>query len=784
MIEYKGIFANNIKNENVTFPENKIVCISGISGSGKSSLAFDVIHAMSNNALLELAFPKLSQYGLKIKSPKVESVNKIIPSFAFKQISNNHNKRSTIGTFTNISNVMRELFSYINSINNKYISAKLFSYNTPEGACEHCHGIGETCEINIDSVLDYDKTIEDNPFKLFKSISSKDYHHKLSIGICKQRDISVNIKLSDLKENELNFILYGGYIKEFIIKYRLPNKKLREKKIRKYNGILEDLIKYKNSHNMSEIINGKYSSYFYMKKCKSCNGFRLKNEILKYKVCGLNFAEMESLSFIELSNWISEVKNKYIKHKAITNILSNLEYKIKSLIYCNLSYLSLSRTIPSLSGGEYNRIRFAQAMFLNISNSLFIFDEPSAGLHPKDIFNIFESIKSIVNYNNSILIVEHNEFILKNCDYIIDIGPYAGVNGGKVLYMGDLEGLKSNNISETSKFLFRKNGNKNNIHRLLDKKINFYNLKNNNVYVDKITLYKNVINVLVGVSGSGKSSVLEIIFDKIKNNDFKSDINNSYTISPIIIDQSPIGKNSRSIVATYVGVWELIRLEFSKIKNENNRSKPANYFSFNTDNGGRCQKCKGDGVIKHNFALLEDEYIECDECNGLRYSKDALSIKYKDKNISDILNSSIDESILIFNDNEEIKNILTLLSNIGIGYITLGQPSNSLSGGEAQRIKLASELINKNKNKVYIIDEPTLGLHHYDIEKLIVLFNNIISNNNTIICADHNIEFISNCDYILEIGPGGGNEGGKLVAFGNIDSIKNNKSSIIGKYLN
>lgn len=780
MIECRGICCNNIQNENVIFPENKIVAVSGVSGSGKSTIVFDVIYAISNNTLSEIAFPKFVQYGIKLKVPKIESINKILPAFSFKQISNNNNKRSTVGTFTNISSTIRNIFAYVNSIDGDSISPNLFSPNQPYGACEKCNGIGLICKLDLDSILDYNKTIEDNPIKIFKTLTSKDYHHKLLLEVCEQKCIYKNIIIKKLPKEQLDFILFGGNIKEVNIKYRLKDKKLRNKKIRKYDGILIDLLKYQNYHNMEEILSGKYSSYFSLQECDLCKGSKLKSEVLKYKVSGLNFYEVESLSLDMLIAWIEKSKKIYSKHHAIINQLNNIKYKISSLINANLSYISLSRTIPSLSGGEYNRLRFSQAVFSNISNSLFIFDEPSSGLHPKDIINIFNIIKYILKNNNSVLIVEHNKYILNNSDYIIDVGPYAGVNGGKIIYMGDLQGLK-NVKSETSNFLFNKNKLTKIEHRKLKEQIVLKNFNKNNLKIDTIKIYRNVINVIVGVSGSGKSTLLYELYKKMKSDEYKK-INNIKNENIIIIDQKPIGKNSRSIVATYIEIWELIRNEFSKVK-YNNNTKNANYFSFNVDGGGRCKKCNGDGVIKHNFAFLDDDYIECDECNGTRYSSEALNFLYNGNNISNILDTSIDDAIKIFKENKEIVKKLSILSNIGLGYIKLGQTSNTLSGGESQRIKLAYELIKNNYNNIYIIDEPTLGLHSYDIKKIMFLFNNLILNKNTIICADHNLEFILQSDYIIEIGPGAGQRGGKLLAFGDLDSILNDNNSIISKYL-
>ncbi|MDP0506040.1 MAG: ATP-binding cassette domain-containing protein [Fusobacterium sp. JB019] len=779
MINYYGLNINNLKNIDITFPENKITVITGVSGSGKSSLVFDSIYALSRNTYLDLMFPELSSLGQKINYFNDFHCDKILPSVSMKQIKVNNNVRSTVGTLTKISEMLRQIFVIILKSKGKDVLSSQFSPNTPYGACKECNGLGIIYDIDLTKIIDFEKSIDEGAVLFWKRKKEKDLFDQTLIKICEMGYLNIGKKIKDFSEKEYNFLMKGKIKDRIELKFRSSKGKIKKRKVT-FLGVLEELLKYKEKHSASQIKEGINKEYFLEKNCKECNGSGIRKENLEDRICELNYSEVENLTFKELKIWLNKVKKENILVKEIINIML---IKIKNIIKCNLEYISINRRTISLSGGEYQRIRLASAINDSVSNMLFIFDEPSSGLHPKDIDLVIKNILKIKENNNTIIIVEHNNYFINKADYIIDIGPKAGIYGGEVLYNGPLNKFK--NIEKSATFNYR-----NGISlKIKDKtksayqKIIFKNLKGNNIKDMTLFLKDNQINALVGVSGSGKSTLLELLEGALKKRKYELKDKDFINYKVVKVEQTPISRNSRSIVSTYLNIYDEIRKLFSKCEDKNGKKYKNSFFSFNIE-GGRCEFCKGNGVIKYSLDFMEDIYEKCEVCKGKRFNKEALSIKFKNKDIAEILDMTIKEGINFFKSNKKIYEVLKMMDDLGMGYIKLGQPSNSLSGGESQRIKLVSELGKLRKDKViYMLDEPSSGLHLYDIEKLYKLFLKLKKTGDTIVIATHDIELIKLSDNIIELGPGSSADGGKLIANGTLEKIECCEESIIGKYL-
>lgn len=792
MITYSGIKTNNLKNISVSFPENKITCITGISGSGKSSLAFDTIFSESQRVFLELMFPQLSTLGIKLSIPELENVNKVLPAVSMQQIKNNNNPRSTIGTVTDISRLIRTIFASILSSQGISCETSNFSSNSSMGACPYCKGMGITYQIDLDKILSKNLSVSNGGIRYWERKSDKDYFRKILESVCNLKSIPYDVPLMNLHREQIEFLLYGKIDKPFTVKYRNLRGNVRIKKVR-FHGVLDEVVKYKESHSISEISNGIYSDYFFSAECSLCKGYRINPEYLKWTIEDLNFGEVEQLTIEDLLLWVQKVLDRFAKLIGITSTCDIIKNKVGSIIKCNLGYLSLSRSIPTLSGGEYQRLRLSSIINSSISNMLFIFDEPSGGLHPKDVMNIINLIKYIRDLGNTVLIVEHNNMIIKESDYIIDVGPLAGIHGGQIIYMGEYRGLEHNKDSITAKYLsgIPKKRILNNDNEKIQDKIDFSHVSYRNIVDQSFYLPLNKLSVITGVSGSGKSTLLNIVYSSVESN-CKFEISHggrkilnkrAYFKGIIRVDQSPISKNSRSILATYIKVFDDIRRIFALCKDNKGKMHSAGYYSFNVE-GGRCPYCKGNGALKVELDFLNDTYITCDICNGKRFNETTLSVYYNGKNIWDVMELTVSEALEFFGSHSEIVKKLQPLFDIGLGYIKLGQSANSLSGGEAQRVKLGFELgKGKREHCLFLLDEPTSGLHLYDVEKLLLAMEKLVESGHTIVVAEHNIDFIRHADFIVEMGPQGGNKGGNIIAFGNPKQIYQSTNSVVSQYI-
>jgi len=720
---YIGIKTNNLKNIDFTLPHNKITLLIGNSGSGKSSLAIETIHKISFNELSQLM--NLSE---EPSNYSIDEYFNILPSIALIQDNYNKNPRSTIATYFKIDIFFKKLFSTINKV-----PSKLFQFNKFDTACEKCLGTGIELIPDIAKIIDNEKEIKNIPFKNWQS-SYKDFYSQILILFCKDNNIDIEKKFNDLDLESQKKLLYGISEKKYKINYKLQGKK--RVKTTQYIG---PIIELGNIVKPSD----KEKKYYSQKTCSVCGGFRFSKKVLLYKIYDKNLGELYSLQIDELISWIKEHANKWqqsnIEKIAFNQILTFLE----KMVDVKLEYLNLNRSIPSLSGGELQRLRFAKAINSQFNNFLYIFDEPSSGLHPSELNNIITTIKQIKNNNNTILIIEHNEIFKNISDNTIILG---GKNGGEIIenYKKETETILYKFFKSSSNILIQ-NENYNNIHNL--------NIK---------TPTESLI-AICGKSGSGKTSFAKFILPK-------------YCKNPTYLDQTPINGNKYSILATYLGIFDEIKKLFAK---ENKID--IDYFSFYHTAIGKCNTCKGTGILKDE---VENINIICPSCEGKRFSKKTLKHKVNNLNIYEYLSLSINELIKIVPTNmKKTKKVLDFLLHINLGYMSLFREIATLSGGESQRVKLGSTFFKYQKNRTYILDEPFRGLDTNSKYKLISFMYDIVKKGNTVFFVEHDILAISYSSYIIEFGPNSGINGGKLLYAGERKKISSATNSIINNYL-
>ncbi|WBL31338.1 excinuclease ABC subunit UvrA [Candidatus Phytoplasma sacchari] len=934
IISIKGARTNNLKNINIDIPKFKFIVVSGISGSGKSSLVFDTIYQEGKRRYIESLSTYERQFLGNFEKPDVDEIEGLCPSISVEQKTVYNNFRSTVGTITEIYDYLRLIYSNISLpydpltnlplkiksieeicleilkltnnkkifimspiienekgehqeilknlikegfnrffINQKIFSfenffpslkdnvkndiyviidrfskvsseiknrlynslklsfslsknkvfvlidekkilkfyldssnvnidfkipkkeMRLFSFNTPYGgACPFCKGLGFKNKFLSELILDLNKSITEGgiiPYKRYKKIF---YQIDNLEEFCFKKKININIQLKKLSSQDIDILLYGNYKNDDVkIKNNKENHILKEKN-NLFRGIIPTLEYVIQKVHPNDYIMIWLKKFMSEKRCDYCLGARLNKGSLIFKINDKNIYELTELTIDKLLDFIDNLKltqeEKKISFSAFQEVYQRLTF-IKNM---GLGYLTLSRRGNSLSGGESQRIKLAKQIGSKLSGVLYALDEPSIGLHQKDNYNLILALKKIKEFGNTLLVVEHDHETMLSADYLIDIGPLAGNNGGKIVAFGTPSEVMKISSSITGQYLSG------------FKKINIPDLRNN-IDPKKIIQVKNacknnlkninvnfplgVFIVVTGVSGSGKSTLVNKILLKglKKKNILYSKIQNlvideyNFINKIIEISQSPIGKNPRSNPITYTGIFDKIREIFVNLHESKIRGYQKGHFSFNVKNG-RCEFCFGEGIKKVYMYFLPDVLIKCEKCKGKKFNKEVLEIKYKDKNIYDILNMTVDEAYIFFQNHLKIKKYLKILKEVGLGYIYLGQNSDTLSGGEAQKIKLAVELNKKiSPNNLYIFDEPTIGLHTEDIKKLIEIIHRITKKKATIITIEHNLDIIKNADYIIDLGPGGGEDGGNIIAQGTPEEIINIKESYTGQYL-
>ncbi|MDD4374464.1 MAG: excinuclease ABC subunit UvrA [Bacteroidales bacterium] len=739
----KNAHTNNLKNIDIEIPKHKLVVFTGVSGSGKSSLLFDTIYTEAQRQLVE-TFSTFARTRMpKLSRPDVDDILNLSTAIVIDQKRMGNNLRSTVGTATEINTYLRLLFSRIGK---PFIGPSFyFSFNHPEGMCPHCNGLGKQIKVDLDLFLDKEKSIRDG------AISHP--HYKVG-GFLWKELVSLNVvdsekPLKEFSDDELKLLLFSE-------PFQIKDAKEKLTYNRNFEGIarkLEKAVTSRADDEAAEEEKNAYTKYFTYQQCEQCGGARLNERARNVKLNGLTITDVCRLELQDVLSYLLNIKDEISKP-----ILRKAQFLLQQLIETGVGYLSLERSVSTLSGGESQRVKMSKQMDCNLVDMLYVLDELSIGLHPRDTENLMNILFRLKEKGNSVFVVEHDPDIIQAAEWIIDIGPRAGKNGGNVVYNGAPEGLQ-NSESMTGEYLLKKD--KPTFRR--KPVTSFYEINNatsNNLKNVSVKIPKGVLSCVTGVAGSGKSSLIHECFAKQHPD-------------AIVIDQSPIGKSSRANAATFIGVFDLIRKEFAHATNSE-----ASLFSFNSK--GACPKCNGQGVLTFELHFLDSVKTICDECEGKRYHSEVLELKFKGKNIAEVLDMTVTQASGFF-DSPKIKKHLFLLQEVGLGYLKLGQSLSTLSGGESQRLKIATEL--KKEGNIYIMDEPTTGLHMSDIDNFYKIVSTLVKNENTVIIIEHNLDIIKYADWIIDLGPEGGNKGGELIFQGIPEDIINCKQSVTGKYL-
>ena len=796
---------NNLKNISLTIPHHQISCITGVSGSGKSSLVYDVICKESQRRYFESFSSYARQFLGKMSRPEVERIEGLMPAISVDQKTVSRNPRSTVGTMSEIYDYLRLLFARLGKKSGQFpdiqLSRSLFSFNNPEGYCPHCKGLGIEDQIDPELLIkDPTKSLRQGALKI-TTPSGYTIYSQVTIDVldkvCRSEGFHVDIPWKDLTNEQKNIIFYGSNkIKIPFGKHTLESRMkwsgitARPREEGYYKGILpimENILRVDRNPNILRFAK--------TIKCRQCNGKRLNDQALSVTFYQKNIADYSSLSISALKTTLENMVYNETDREVFESIKNKIIERCRILEELGLGYLTLMRESTTLSGGEAQRIRLATQVGNGLRGILYILDEPSVGLHPRDNARMIKIMKRLRDQGNTVLVVEHDKETMLSADRIIDIGPKAGKDGGKILFDTDLNHLEKVECaeSETLKYLTKKS-----IKNVLSKKLeekwlnvkgaNLYNLKN--VHVN---FRLHALNVVTGVSGAGKSTlVFEVIgkyFEKKLNHEKVEDIavNEIVEDTPIQkiieINQTPIGRTPRSNPATYTKLFDLIRKLFASLPESRNRKWKQGHFSFNTK-GGRCETCEGAGAIQTGMHFLSHVETICETCQGKRYDEETLKIKYKGKNIAEILEMEISDALIFFKDEPTIHHYLHIMNDLGLGYLALGQSATTLSGGEAQRLKLAAELVKPSKNHtLYIFDEPTTGLHAYDVSILLKALQNLTQNGHTVIVIEHDEGIIRYADHIVDLGPEGGDYGGEIIYSGSFNGLLHCKKSYTAQAL-
>ncbi|MDD2679067.1 MAG: excinuclease ABC subunit UvrA, partial [Candidatus Nanoarchaeia archaeon] len=642
--------------------------------------------------------------------------------------------------------------------------------------------LGVKMEFDPELIIpDKNLSIIDGAIALYKNVVDG-WRIKYLESVAKSFGFNVFTKINELAKEQYNALMHGS---DKVIKFKMIMNQGDSEWSR--SGVWEGLIP--QSERLFKQTNSEYrreelKKFMKVLPCPECKGKRLKPDALNVLINNKSISQVSDLPIDEAMKFFSELKLSESDSIIAENILKEINSRLNFLNEVGLSYLNLSRSAGSLSGGESQRIRLATQIGSNLTGILYVLDEPSIGLHQKDNAKLIQTLHNLRNLGNTLIVVEHDEETIRKADYLVDIGPGAGVEGGKVVAMGTVNDLINAKNSITGKYLSKELRIENpSIRR---KSLNFLGIKNadrNNLKKINVDIPLEVFTVITGVSGSGKSTLIyDCLHESLMNNP-KAVVNAELIDKTLVIDQSPIGRTPRSNPATYIKVFDDVRNLFSQTKASKEKGYKIGRFSFNVL-GGRCENCQGDGVIKIEMNFLPDVYVTCEECKGKRYNKETLKIKFKDKNISEILDMSVNEAFVFFKDIPKISRKLKVLNEVGLGYIKLGQSSNTLSGGESQRIKLTRELAKRVEGKtLYLLDEPTTGLHFDDVKKLLIVLNELVNKGNSVVVIEHNLDVIKSADYIIDLGPEGGDKGGEVIAFGTPEEVAKSKNSCTGEYL-
>ncbi|CAC6937813.1 Excinuclease ABC subunit A [Staphylococcus aureus] len=929
-IVVKGARAHNLKDIDIELPKNKLIVMTGLSGSGKSSLAFDTIYAEGQRRYVESLSAYARQFLGQMDKPDVDTIEGLSPAISIDQKTTSKNPRSTVATVTEIYDYIRLLYArvgkpycpnhhieiesqtvqqmvdrimeletrtkiqllapvishrkgshekLIEDIGKKgyvrlridgeivdvnevpeldknknhtievvvdrlvvkvgietrladsietalelsegqltvdvidgedlkfseshacpicgfsigELEPRMFSFNSPFGACPTCDGLGQKLTVDVDLVVpDKDKTLNEGAIEPWIPTSS-DFYPTLLKRVCEVYKINMDKPFKKLTERQRDILLYGSGDKEIEFTFTQRQGGTR-KRTMVFEGVVPNISR-RFHESPSEYTREMMSKYMTELPCETCHGQRLSREALSVYVGGLNIGEVVEYSISQALNYYKNI-NLSEQDQAIANqILKEIISRLTFLNNVGLEYLTLNRASGTLSGGEAQRIRLATQIGSRLTGVLYVLDEPSIGLHQRDNDRLINTLKEMRDLGNTLIVVEHDDDTMRAADYLVDIGPGAGEHGGQIVSSGTPQKVMKDKKSLTGQYLSGKKRIEVPEYRrpASDRKISIRGARSNNLKGVDVDIPLSIMTVVTGVSGSGKSSLVnEVLYKSLAQKINKSKVKPGLydkiegidQLDKIIdIDQSPIGRTPRSNPATYTGVFDDIRDVFAQTNEAKIRGYQKGRFSFNVK-GGRCEACKGDGIIKIEMHFLPDVYVPCEVCDGKRYNRETLEVTYKGKNIADILEMTVEEATQFFENIPKIKRKLQTLVDVGLGYVTLGQQATTLSGGEAQRVKLASELHKRSTGKsIYILDEPTTGLHVDDISRLLKVLNRLVENGDTVVIIEHNLDVIKTADYIIDLGPEGGSGGGTIVATGTPEDIAQTKSSYTGKYL-
>lgn len=925
-----GARAHNLKNIDITIPKNKLVVVTGLSGSGKSSLAFDTLYAEGQRRYVESLSAYARQFLGQMDKPDVDSIDGLSPAISIDQKTTSHNPRSTVGTVTEINDFLRLLWARVGTPicpndnipitsqspeqmvdrvlelpertrlqilspvvrdkkgtqkkvfetikregfvrvqvdgetydldsvpeldkNKKHtvnvvidriiikegirsrlfdsfesalrlsdgyaiadviggdpipfseqyacpicgftvgeLEPRLFSFNAPTGACPECEGLGLKLEVDIDLVVpDQTKTLKEGAIVPWNPISSQ-YYPQMLEQFCKSVGIDMDTPFNKLSKKQQQQILYGNGETPFHFHYENDFGGIRDVDV-PFEGVINNISRRYRETN-SDFTREQMRKYMTELPCPACHGYRLNQRALAVKIDGRNIGEVSALSISDSLEFFKNIKLSAQKNEIAKPILKEIIDRLTFMKNVGVEYLTLSRSARTLSGGEAQRIRLATQIGSNLSGVMYVLDEPSIGLHQRDNDRLIESLKAMRDLGNTLIVVEHDEDTMRAADYIVDIGPGAGENGGQVMAAGTPKQVMRSRKSLTGQYLSgkkfipvpqeRRVGN--------GKKITITGAAENNLKDITVDFPLGEFICVTGVSGSGKSTLVNMILkrvlaQKLNNNSAKpgkyKSISGVENIEKVInIDQSPIGRTPRSNPATYTGVFDDIRELFAQTNQAKMRGYTKGRFSFNVK-GGRCEACRGDGIIKIEMNFLPDVYVPCEVCHGTRYNSETLEVEYKGKNIAEVLNMTVSEALDFFSAIPKIKRKLQTIEDVGLGYVHLGQPATTLSGGEAQRMKLAAELHRQSHGKsFYILDEPTTGLHMDDIKRLLAVLQRLVDAGNTVLVIEHDLDVVKSADWLIDLGPEGGAGGGNVVATGTPEQVAEVKGSYTGKYL-
>ena len=822
-VSVTGAKQHNLKNVDVQIPRDALVVFTGVSGSGKSSLAFATLYAEAQRRYLDSVAPYARRLFDQIGIPEVDSIDGLPPAVALQQQRGSPTTRSSIGSVTTLSNLLRMLYSRagVYPAGQPELHGEAFSTNSPEGACARCHGIGRVYDATEQTMVPDDSlTIRERAIAAWPH----------AWGGQNQRDILVTLGYDvdrpwrQLPKKERDWILfteeqptvpvYAGFTPEE------TRRALKRKEEPSYQGTFTGVRRYllhTLAHTESALTRKRVLQFLVGAACPVCNGKRLRPESLSVKFAGLDIAEISALPLTRLITMLrSPVRGKAARDNAnhperaivAQRITVDLIRRISVMLDLGLGYLSLDRSTPTLSPGELQRLRLATQVCSNLFGVVYVLDEPSAGLHPADTESLLRALDRLKASGNSLFIVEHELDVIRHADWIVDVGPGAGQHGGEILYSGPPEGLKFVRESRTRPYLFSEGTRVQRSPRSVNRWLRLDGVTRNNLQNLSVAFPLHALTSVTGVSGSGKSSLVSQVLvelvgqhlglqrssdpedsAEILSNDGPTALEGRITdganaIKRLVqVDQKPIGRTPRSNLATYTGLFDHVRRIFAATKAAKARRYTASRFSFNVAEG-RCETCEGEGFVCVELLFMPSVYAPCSICHGARYNAKTLEIDYLGKNIAEVLRMTVDDAGLFFEGQPQVSHALAVLQQVGLGYLRLGQPATELSGGEAQRIKLATELQrNQRGDTLYVLDEPTTGLHPSDVQRLVAQLDGLVELGNTVIVVEHDLDVIAASDYVIDMGPGAGEEGGSVVAFGTPAEVAASARSRTAVYL-